>query len=374
MISALIERGVRIPCPSAVVLEDIDVERIQPGAVIYPGCILRGRETYIGRNALIGEGGGALVENAQIGAQSRAMQGVYRECTLLDGVIVRNGAEIREGCLLEEGVELGHTVGLKQTIFFPHVVAGSLINFCDALMAGGLSRKVHSEIGSCMALYNYTPQGDKFASIFGNVVQGVFLNQRPIFIGGQTQIVSPVIVGFGAVVGAGSKITKNILNDHIVCTDSKVLDKTFEPEAIHRPDVKVENTLYYIEQLEYLKLWYQQIRLPLFRETESSFLMESGLKRIESGLTERRKRLSKFSEKLAVSLEYHRECGNTPEIAAHEKAIELVHAPAKSLNLSSFPVCGHSGTKQISFEELRKTLREKMSRGMSYCDAVSSIE
>ena len=153
-----------------------------------------------------------------------------------------------------------------------------------------------------------------------------------------------------------------------------MLDKTFEPEAIHRPDVKVENTLYYIEQLDYLKLWYQQIRLPLFRETESSFLMESGLKRIESGLTERRKRLSKFAEKLAVSLKYHRECGNTPEIAAHEKAIELVHAPAKSLNLSSFPVCGHSGTEQISFEELRKTLREKMSRGMSYCDAVSSIE
>ena len=59
-----------------------------------------------------------------------------------------SGAQVRPGTILEEGAEMAHTVGLKQTIFFPFVVGGSLINFCDALMSGGKSRKVHSEIGS----------------------------------------------------------------------------------------------------------------------------------------------------------------------------------------------------------------------------------
>ncbi len=50
------------------------------------------------------------------------------------------GAEVREGCLLEEETSGAHAVGLKQTILFPFVTLGSLVNFCDCLMAGGTGR------------------------------------------------------------------------------------------------------------------------------------------------------------------------------------------------------------------------------------------
>ena len=58
------------------------------------------------------------------------------------------GAQVREGCILEEEANGAHCVGIKQTILFPFVTLGSLINFCDCLMAGGTSRKDHSEAGS----------------------------------------------------------------------------------------------------------------------------------------------------------------------------------------------------------------------------------
>ena len=81
-----------------------------------------------------------------------------------------SGAHVRAGTLLEEEFDGAHAVGLKQTLFLPFVTAGSLINFCDALMAGGTSRKNHSEIGSSYIHFNYTPHRDKATpSLVGDV-------------------------------------------------------------------------------------------------------------------------------------------------------------------------------------------------------------
>lgn len=360
MIDKLLEKGVKIPAPQAVVCEDIDVNRIMPGAVLYPGTVIRGRYTFIGRNACIGLGGGAWIENAQIGARAQVMQGTYQNCALLDDTSVRNGAEIREGSILEEGVELGHTVGLKQSIFFPNVIAGSLINFCDVLIAGGTSRKDHSEIGSCTSLYNYTPQGDKFASIFGDVVHGLFLDQPPVFVGGQTQIVSPVCVGFGAVVAAGSKLTNNLAYGHIYSSAGKDFDRIFDRTLIWRPDLKVTNTRYYIGQLMCLKAWYENVRLPLFENTEEETLYTSVLQHIGIGLKERNKRLAAFVSKLRASLEKHQAAGNDKECAAHKRAIDLAK---------------HSVPMPVRFDHAKivEFLRQEMASGKSYIESVRNV-
>lgn len=361
MINQLLERGVRIPAPNAVVLEDIVPERIAPGAVIYPGSILRGQKTWIGRDSVIGEGGGALIENVQIGKNARVMQGVYRDCTLLDRVIVRNGAEIREGTLLEEGAELGHTVGLKQTIFFPNVVAGSLINFCDALITGGTSRKVHSEIGSCMALYNFTPQGDKFASRFGDVEHGVLLNRKPIFVGGQTQIVSPVLVEFGAVIAAGSKLTKDVPPDTLFSSPGRDFEVAFDASVIWRPDVKIQKTQGYIQQLELLKLWYQNVRLVVLNGDENRPLMTAAIERIQSGIDERHKRLKSFVQKIPKSFEQHRERQNIREMDAHQKALEIASHPIEI-------------KAPWNFEYIVSTLRRELEKGKSYPEAIAALD
>lgn len=360
MIDKLLEKGVKIPAPEAVVCEDIDVSRIEPEAVLYPGTVIRGQQTFIGRGASIGLGGGAFVEDAQIGSNAQIMQGTYRSCALLSGTVVRNGAEIREGSILEEGAELGHTVGLKQSIFFPNVVAGSLINFCDVLISGGTGRKDHSEIGSCMALYNYTPQGDKFASIFGDVVHGLFLDQPPVFVGGQTQIVSPVCVGFGAVVAAGSKLTGNLAAGHLYSSAGKDTEREFDRDLIWRPEQKVEHTRYFIGQLMCLRSWYENVRLPLFEGHADAPVYEAVLRHIDCGLKERRKRLDAFVSKLPLSLEKHRIAGHDRACAAHVRALDLSELEIE------LPV-RFDHARIVSF------LRQKMASGRSYVESVREV-
>ncbi len=58
--------------------------------------------------------------------------------------------------------------------------------------------------------FNYTPNQDKATpSMMGNVHQGVFLDQSPIFLGGQGGLVGPVRIGFGCLTGAGSIVRKD---------------------------------------------------------------------------------------------------------------------------------------------------------------------
>jgi len=108
-------------------------------------------------------------------------------------------------------------VGLKQTILFPFVTLGSLVNFCDCLMAGGTSKKDHSEVGSSYIHFNYTPEQDKATpSLIGDVPQGVMVNRPPIFLGGQGGAVGPVRIGYGTVVKAGTILRKDVAGGKLV--------------------------------------------------------------------------------------------------------------------------------------------------------------
>src|SRR5690606_1997997 len=127
------------------------------------------RDSALARGAAVASGyveGAVLLREAKLGAN----------------------AHVRPGTLLEELASTAHAVGLKQTVLLAYVTLGSLINFCDCLMAGGTSRSDHSEVGSGFIHFNFTPwgeRGDKATpSLIGDVVRGVFLRERRIFLGG----------------------------------------------------------------------------------------------------------------------------------------------------------------------------------------------
>lgn len=366
-IEKLIRKGVVILAPQSVgIAPEVDLDKIGAGTVIYPGTTIEGRSTSIGTHCKIGMGGGAHLENIQLGNDVSLMQGVYRDSTLLHGVSIRNGAELRDNCLLEEGVDIGHTVGLKQTILFPNVVLGSLINFCDAFMAGGRSRRDHSEIGSCMALYNFTPQGDKFASSFGDVVNGLFLDCDPIFIGGQTQIVSPVCVGFGAVVAAGSKLSHDVGSRKLVAGNKTCCEeRDFDARLIFNPSRKLLLTLSYIVQLRILSLWYENIREPLAKDEAERYLFEAAKLRVENCVKERRTRLSRFVDKIDLSLELHTLCHNEKQIADHQKALELYAGCAQN--------AFEHAAAEIDFSAVRHLLVSSLDSGFTYCEAIRRL-
>ncbi|MBR3277490.1 MAG: hypothetical protein IKG01_01095, partial [Lachnospiraceae bacterium] len=78
------EKGVIIVDPRQVyVSPDVDLDRIYPGCVLYPGVRLTGSRTFIGSGAKIGTEGPACVNDSVIGKGASIASGYVTECTLL---------------------------------------------------------------------------------------------------------------------------------------------------------------------------------------------------------------------------------------------------------------------------------------------------
>ena len=208
-IEGLRRRGVTIPAPETLEIgQEVRVERIHgPNTVLHAGTRLFGRDLLISPGCRIGGEGPATVDNCVLGEQVQLKGGYFAEAVFLHKSSMGLGAHVRAGTLLEEQANGAHTVGLKQTILLPFVTLGSLINFCDVLMAGGTSRKNHSEVGSSFIHFNFTPfgaQGDKATpSRIGDIPQGVMLRSPRIFLGGHAGLVGPVHIDYGTVLAAG---------------------------------------------------------------------------------------------------------------------------------------------------------------------------
>jgi len=321
----LTRRGVIVHSPDATVIRDTPVDAFSPGVEIYPGCTITGACNF-GPNTRLGRGGGGTFEDVTTGAGVDLFGGFFSSCVILDDVKVRGHAEIREGTLLEERCEAAHHVGYKMTIMMPFTVAGSLVNFCDALFTGGTSRKDHGEIGSCLALYNYTPWGDKFASRFGDVPQGVFLRAPRVFVGGQTRIVSPVRVGFGSVIAAGASLRRDVPGGTLVGDAPPVAGGVFDPVAYGGMTPKFVATCDYVGQLYALRAWYTSVRLAWAAAAPDAALVarETALytrarSMIDANIRERIKRLDGVAAKLPASAARHRTLGEgDPSSATHE--------------------------------------------------------
>jgi hypothetical protein len=296
------QRGVVVHAPESTTIIDVHPERIEAGVEIFPGVNLRGEQTLLGAGTRLGRAGGGWFENVRTGRGVDLYGGYFEDCVFLDRVTMRGQSEVRGGTLLEEECEAAHHVGYKMTIQLPWVVAGSLVNFCDALVSGGTSRKDHSEIGSTLALYNYTPWGDKFASLFGDVPNGVFCRQKRIFIGGQTQIVSPVHMGFGSVLAAGSSLRRSIPENRLVSNAAAEFDMPFDAVRYGALTPKFELTLRYIGNLYALHAFYTCVRLPSTDDAFEQSLYDAAVKQIEAGISERIKRLNELANKLPGSL------------------------------------------------------------------------
>ena len=142
----LLGKGVVMPAPFSVdVGEEIDPGRISPdGVVFYGGTKISGAQTLISAGTKLGCEAPVTVADCQLGRGVELKGGFFKSSVFLDQANIASGAQVREGCLLEEEANGRHTVGMKQTILFPFVTLGSLINFCDVFLAGGTSRKDHS--------------------------------------------------------------------------------------------------------------------------------------------------------------------------------------------------------------------------------------
>lgn len=303
-IFALIQKGVRIPAPESVEIgEDVQVERISGESVtVHAGCRIWGKYTWISGGAVLGHEAPATMENCHIGPGVSLGGGFFRESVFLEKASVGSGAQIREGTILEEFSKAAHCVGLKQTILFPYVTLGSLINFCDCLMTGGTDSKNHSEVGSSYIHFNYTPQQDKAtASLIGNVYEGVMLDQPPIFLGGQGGLVGPCRLAHGSVVAAGAicrkdEIRKNRLIFEGTAKSTNVVYTAGGYRNIRRIFV---NNMIYIANLFALEKWYDNIRRRFVPDGLPEELYRGLRRQLNCAIDERIKRMGEFVENIS---------------------------------------------------------------------------
>ena len=307
-IAELIRKGVDIPNPLTLDIGDeVRIDQISgEGVRIYPGCRIYGEKTVISEGAQIGYEAPVTQENCQLGPRVHLTGGFFRESVFLEKASMGLGAHVREGCLLEEESSGAHCVGLKQTILFPFVTLGSLINFCDCLMAGGTSRKDHSEVGSSYIHFNFTPDGDKTTpSLIGDVPRGVMLRERPVFLGGQGGMVGPMRVGYGNVIAAGS-----ILRDNVTEENKLVIGKSytgaiinFIPNQYSGLSRLVSSNILYLANLVALEEWYSQVRREFFGKQElGEWIYRGALEKLAMAQEERVKRLKAMAAKMPESI------------------------------------------------------------------------
>jgi hypothetical protein len=317
----LLNRGVIIPCPFSVEVEKtVNPGRISPGVIIHTGCRIAGATTSIGPGSELGKEAPVALDECQLGHNVQLKGGFFSGATFLDGANLGSAAHVRPGTLLEEGANGAHAVGLKQTIFLSFVTAGSLINFCDALMAGGTGRKNHSEIGSSYIHFNFTPHQDKATpSLIGDVPHGVFLDQPPIFLGGQGGLVGPSRIAYGTVIAAGTICRQDILEqgNFFVASEAATKGRVLTSLAYRGINRIVVNNLIYIGNLWALHAWYRLVRMRVMSTDVFRQACHIGaLAQIEDGLKERIKRLKELKElveKRALSLKRKRtEAGEDP--------------------------------------------------------------
>ena len=295
-IEELVEKGVRMDAPGSVEIGDeVDLSRISgDGVRIYSGCRIFGADTLILPGVQLGYEAPVTVDNCQIGPEVDLRGGYFKQAVFLGKNQAGLGSHVREATILEEQASIAHTVALKQTILFPFVTLGSLINFCDCLMAGGTSRKNHSEVGSSYIHFNYTPNQDKAtASLIGDVPRGVMLNQNPIFLGGQGGMVGPCRLGFGITAAAGTIVRKDeTRSDRLIMVGAgKAGNVAFRPGALRNDKRIVINNIYYIANLIALRHWYDRVRSLFISEIFPPALLAALQDKVDWAIRERIDRL-----------------------------------------------------------------------------------
>ena len=371
-IEKLIDKGVKIDTPSSIEIGDeVDLSRIAgDGVRIYSGCRLFGAKTLILPGVKLGYEAPVTIDNCQLGPEVELKGGYFKQAVFLGKNQAGLGSHVREATILEEQASIAHTVALKQTILFPFVTLGSLINFCDCLMAGGTSRKNHSEVGSAYIHFNFTPSQDKAtASLIGDVPRGVMLNQNPIFLGGQGGMVGPCRLGFGITVAAGTIVRKDELRSDrlIMGGDGKDVNVAFRPGKFRNEKRIIANNIYYIANLIALKHWYDQVRALFISNRFPRALLEALTEKLDLSIGERITRL----EAICLKKPAGGRQGRSPESSKSTRDLDELWPEIKA-SLKMQPL---DSTTAASRDQFLESIRQGMSaHGQDYIPVIQGLD
>lgn len=189
IVHRLLAAGVMIHMPAGVVIGPR--ARVEAGAEVFGPCEIYGA-SVVERGAQVQSH--CVLRDAQVAAGAEIRPFCHVEKAVIGaGALVGPYARLRPGAVLEEDSHVGNFVELKKTRLGRGAKANHLTYLGDADIGAG------TNIGAGTITCNYDGV-HKFTTRIG----------EHAFIGSNTALVAPVTVGNGALVGAGSVITRDV--------------------------------------------------------------------------------------------------------------------------------------------------------------------
>jgi bifunctional UDP-N-acetylglucosamine pyrophosphorylase/glucosamine-1-phosphate N-acetyltransferase len=187
--------GVTLLDPARIWIDDGAV--IGADTTIAPGAWLEGR-TVVGSGCRIGPGSHLI--DSRLGDRVTVKDGCVIEGAVLeDGASVGPFAHLRPGTVLRKDARVGNFVELKKTDLGP----GSKANHLSYLGDTTVGRDVNVGAGTITCNYD-------------GVKKSRTVIEDDVFIGSDSQLVAPVVIGKGAIVAAGTTVTQDVPPDALV--------------------------------------------------------------------------------------------------------------------------------------------------------------
>lgn len=181
--------GVSILDPSQTYIDSTVI--IGNDTYIAPFTFLKGK-TQIGKSCTIETG--AILEDTNIGDNVHIKPYTVIEKSLVkERAVIGPFSRVRPDTVLEKEVKIGNFVEVKKSILKKGVRASHLSYIGDATIGA------KTNVGCGTITCNYDGE-KKHRTIIG----------EGVFVGSDTQFVAPVRIGKGAVIGAGSTVTKDV--------------------------------------------------------------------------------------------------------------------------------------------------------------------
>jgi bifunctional UDP-N-acetylglucosamine pyrophosphorylase/glucosamine-1-phosphate N-acetyltransferase len=200
---AHMRNGVTMHIPESIYIEaDVEIgndTEIQPNVTLKNG-------TKIGSNCVIGQG--SVLDNATIHDNVDILSSVILNSEVDENTHVGPFAYIRPNCRVGKDVKVGDFVELKNS----NIDDGTKISHLTYIGDSDVGKRVNFGCGTVTCNYDGK---NKFRTVIGD----------DCFVGCNTNFVSPINVGDGAYIAAGSTITEDIPEKSLSIARAKQVNK-----------------------------------------------------------------------------------------------------------------------------------------------------
>lgn len=174
--------------------------KICEGATLRPFVTLE--NSYVGRNTIVGEG--SVLRNAVVGDDCEIRGGTLFDCTVENGVTVGPYAFLRQNTHIGENCRIGDFVEIKNSVLSDGVKAAHLCYIGDAEVGR------ETNVGCGTVFCNFDGKTKHRTTVGHNV-----------FIGANTNLVAPIVIGDNAFLAAGGTVTEDVPDDTFVIGRSR---------------------------------------------------------------------------------------------------------------------------------------------------------